>query len=221
MLIQELINNGDTKGKLQFHFDPPDPEKERKYFEPEDWRDQGISAHVKPHSNQDRHMVTRTEWAFGDPDDNVYYQMVKIISKYRTNPYLPRVRVLKSETNPKGEYKFTYEIERLRDPLKMRGQLDKTIIDRIGNRMFYHWERLASDYDFLTPWEQLAAVLEYVVDNHMNLVLQDPLLIQAIEILKEVKERHGRANWDISSKNIMIRLTSTGPQPVFTDILHY
>jgi hypothetical protein len=166
-------------------------------------------------------MVLRTEWDFSDLDDNVYYQMVKIISKYRNNPYLPRVRIFSQETNDKGQYKFTYELERLRAPLEMQNHLDQKVIDRIGQHMFYYWDILSQPYSDLRPWEQLCAVIDHTINENMDKVIQDPLLTQAIDILSEIKERHARATWDINTKNVMIRLTSTGPQPVFTDILHY
>jgi hypothetical protein len=50
--------------------------------------------------------------------------------------------------------------------------------------------------------------------------LKDPQLISAIETLAAIRKNHPNCKPDIHPGNVMVRLTSSGPQLVLTDPLH-
>jgi len=172
--------------------------------------------------------------------DSAYRKFVDAIIHYNLadkTPYVPRIYQVRDLSGVEGE--SVYQMERLQ-PLA-DNQLSIDAISSMCGRMFYDWDHEPSyEISYLgrrhmvTPHEYfqylesegaperdiqntLARAIEYRLDPNRGRYfdtenIKDPLLLKTILFLA----KRGLVN-DLHSGNIMLRVTSTGPQLVITD----
>jgi len=227
-ILNQVISLDETKTKIKF--DPEDPEHEEQFLKPEEFHKQGAYSYVTHHPSHDPHMVKKKDHFFMPPDRNPFYQYARTIAtaeKRNSNPYLPRVRVVNAEKDPREDRViFTYECERLHDYNDVKFDLGEDVVLNIGRKMLHNYDALSQNYDRghmslnLNAWEVLAGILNFMEAGKKWNWIKDPLFRQAIDILQEIDEQTGNFfNWDWKADNLMIRLTSKGPQLVLTDPL--
>jgi hypothetical protein len=174
-------------------------------------------------------------------DYDPYYQYVKAIEPIMdSNPYVPRVYVVKLYRDQQGYIKPDYTMEKL-----VKGQtLPKKLIYGMGVRMFgsenwfdIHDKMMAGfvdpvmmstsmkyeDLDSTDLWKKLAKVIDmsietYPANSFSNLSFKnfDPNLLQLIALIKRLIIRVPHTESDVHANNIMVRMGTT-PQVVLSD----
>ena len=160
-------------------------------------------------------------------NDDPYYQYVNAIKPLMdSNPYVPRVYVVKLYRDQQGYIKPDYTMEKL-----VKGQtLPKKLIYGMGVRMFgsEDWfninDRMTIGYlDNTDLWKRLAKVIDmsietYPANSFSNLSFKnfDPNLLQLIALIKRLIIRVPNTESDVHANNIMVRMGTT-PQVVLSD----
>ena len=177
----------------------------------------GSYARVFAHP-RDPHMVMRVERDFSSHEFNGYFRWFSLLGeKAGHNPYLPRIYEIQgkqmSEKRP-NQWKFAYTLEKLHDAEKLigSGKIDKQniipIVDEVLNKAAA--KTVKRSYPTYAMWENMAWNL---YDRRIN--SSNTLLLEAFALIDRANLR-----LDIHEKNIMLRLTPTGPQLVLTDPIH-
>jgi hypothetical protein len=160
-------------------------------------------------------------------NDDPYYQYVNAIKPLMdSNPYVPRVYVVKLYRDQQGYIKPDYTMEKL-----VKGHtLPKELIYGMGVRMFgsEDWfninDRMTIRYlDNTDLWKRLAKVIDmsietYPANSFSNLSFKnfDPNLLQLIALIKRLIIRVPHTESDVHANNIMVRMGTT-PQVVLSD----
>lgn len=234
MRIQELLESDEPVLKLKQTSDPI----------PHGMQVAGEGEHARVYINpHDPGVVVRKELEFTDPNDNGFYQWAKIIEQHQdSNPYLPKIYRIREERHPQdSDYKkYTYELQRLWPVKSENSKWSMELIDSLGDRLIKDWDSLKEQWRksrpdrpeqlYLTTTKMLLIgmvnyIQERIWKNDYHEKLQDPLLIEAIDIVKNAhhnltKNLHSMRRYDIHADNVMIRPTKSGPQLVITDPLN-
>lgn len=162
---------------------------------------------------QDPFMFTKTTVKPNLPEDDPYLEYVKAITPYMgSNPYFPRIYVVKQVKDSEGQVKTTYQIEKLMDWSALstddEGRLD--IIQHIANRALYRPLKRH-------PMDNLYTIATAITFNNIRLI-KDPLLKQAIKVINSVSKEFG-FEYDMHEGNFLYRPTPQGVQLVISDPL--
>lgn len=156
---------------------------------------------------------------FTDP----YYVYIKTIADNKladSNPYFPRVNGVESGKIGDSS-RPTYNMEKLQ-PIS---SLPRDILYNLGKQI----TNLGKHYDqnFTFQEEHNGSGARAIIST-MNRALhtrnlseiKDPRLKSAISELIKIREKYPKFKPDLHPDNVMVRLTSVGPQLVLTDPLH-
>lgn len=146
-------------------------------------------------------------------ESDSYYNYVNAIKPYiASNPYFPRVYVVKIEKDRTGLIKIKYQIEKLLDLKELgntpeeRGELLRSINRRILNQ------------PPLLPLNLVHIISNATEDGNFTRI-KDPLLLQAIELIRDLHDKLPGSYIDLHSGNILFRRTAQGLWPVLADPL--
>lgn len=148
----------------------------------------------------------------------IYIQTIVVNTLSDTNPYFPRVNVITAQSKP------VYNMERLTPFSELPLETMSGIRDRIFSAPYS--APLKSSQEGA---QSIASTLNRAVHSGDYSSLGDPLLIKALKVIRKIFiDRNSAVQGtsanifkpDLHSENIMVRLTSTGPQLVLTDPLH-
>jgi len=203
-------------------------------------KDEGNFARVMPVKNNP-HLIRKEEKRYTDPNKNAYFQYVWTLKKHMaSNPFVPRIYVAKEESDPKNPAlkKFTYIMEKLIHPYEAasktegNSQFSHEALMGLGDRLIKNFdERLAQrlkrsqrtpqQIEPLELWQFIIGFIERAIENDAYGELADEQLIEACQIVLGAqyytRKSGGVGGNDLHSDNIMVRLTSVGPQIVITD----
>jgi hypothetical protein len=235
-------NKGQLKGKARkLAFKNPF-RKPAAVSEPDFGRNVGVFAKVTPVANNP-HLIRKEEKFYTDPNQNAYFQYVWTLKKHMaSNPYLPRIYVAKEDSDPENPKlkKFTYVMEKLIHPYDAasksegRPQFSQEALLGLGDRVirdfdtkinkyFGNFKKTVDQVDPLDIWRYIVGFIGNAIDHDDYSGLTDENLIEACHIVLgaqyHIRKGGGQGVNDIHSDNIMVRLTSMGPQLVITDPL--
>lgn len=183
----------------------------------------------------DPHMINKHLYSPSSLDNDSYYQYIKAIKPYiGSNPYFPRVYIIGYETDPAGRVKPSYKMEKL-----IHGDLvDGSYYDNANLSDEERELRLQPAADTMIPgairamsqkifgpeygddrWSYLVNMIEVAAHGGYPRIV-DKKCLQAIDLIKQVKDSNKNFFHDLHEGNMMVRLSSSGPQLVFTDPLH-
>lgn len=130
-----------------------------------------------------------------------------------SNPYFPRFNRVTDGDKP------VYNMERL---IPLSDISDETLIAVGEKSAHYSKGELEQSKKFYNGdgARHLIQKLNRAVHTGNFRELKDPLLIEAIEVIRKLFLDNPGFKPDLHTANVMIRLTSTGPQLVLTDPLH-
>lgn len=169
-------------------------------------------AHPDP---EDPHMINKELYGPSELEYDAYYQYIKAASPYMgENPYFPRVYIVKLEKDPGGNIRPVYQMEKLYpgDILNRskRGKL----------AMAHMFEKMFGIEESIVRWYYITDTLKAMLTGYGSYPKADPLLKQAVELIKKVKKSNSSFDYDVHEGNAMIRMSSMGPQLVITDPLY-
>ena len=148
-------------------------------------------------------------------EKDAYYQFIKAAQPYVDyNPFLPRVYKIIVKKDPRGFLKPEYHMEKLtpyNEAWRMYDQ-DGNSLNKILKRKLFTKEAVGGDVPRL-----LANSLEFPFQA--DTYIKDPKLIQALDLIRTVKETNSNFMYDLHEGNMMFRIGTTGPQLVITDPL--
>lgn len=129
-----------------------------------------------------------------------------------SNPYFPRFNRVTAGEKP------VYNMERL-TPLSDIS--DETLV-AVGNKSAHYseFEIEQSKKHYGDAARMLVQKLNRAVHTGNFNQLTDPLLIEAIKVIRKLFLENPGFKPDLHTANVMVRLTSAGPQLVLTDPLH-
>ena len=144
---------------------------------------------------------------------NPYYIYVATIAKLKLaekNPYFPRVYSVNSGKVGKT-YHPTYNIEQL-TPIT---NLDDSVIVGLARAILNVNEKMLETHGAA---ELISIEIENAIDapSEIKKTIKDPQLAEAIRIISKIYKKND-FELDLHAKNLMVRLTSVGPQLVITD----
>lgn len=179
----------------------------------------GLHGYVTPDKkspfevNKTAVRITGTRWAH---NKDAYYMWVKEIAPYaKSNPYLPRIYVANANLDDADEIKPSYNMERLVD-----GK------DADPNVIFALYEKEFGD-DFIDvvtkifptdPTQVAAIVWRNLIEKIVAGKSTNPQITEVLDLVTSIAQSNAYIE-DMHPGNFMIRMTSIGPQLVFTDPL--
>lgn len=135
-----------------------------------------------------------------------YLEMIDSLN--HINPFFPKVYNLKVFEDPQGHIFYQAEMEKLKD-LNDLYRNNKDLSKQLTARYF------KEDSQLLYYGISTALSIAVEESRFRNDIIDDDLL-DAIHLIEHRVIPLG-FHWDMGSRNIMIRLTSVGAQPVLTD----
>lgn len=187
----------------------------------------GYYSQVKSTPNNPHEVYKSTKRSFlynlpiDQPNETIvdaYYDWVKAIAPYaKSNPYLPRVYVVDDKTDVTGKIKPRYQMEKLVD----YHEVPLNVLYALYYKEVYEASRYVIDEieDNVSP-ENFDGVITNLWLTIINDVRKNSTnnskIQQALDIIKDLCDTKEYER-DMHMGNFMIRLTSIGPQIVFTD----
>ena len=209
MKILEIISPSiiDKNTKQKFNFRNANDYYEKYFTQGED-EHSGSYARGEE-DERDPHMFNKKSYFPSNLDKDAYYQYIKKIGPYISgNPYLPRVYIIKLIKHKDGHIKPEYKME------KLEGweNFDTDEIYAMSKRMF------GPGNGCIRP----STIMNYcmrIFEGIINTNGMDDKLIDALNLIYEVKNLNRDFHEDFSDDNVMLRRTKYGPQMVFIDPL--
>lgn len=172
----------------------------------------GFYAKGRP-SIHDPFMYTKISAQPVNLEDDGYFNYVQAIKPYiQSNPYLPRVYVIKIDKDSEGKAVPKYQMEKL---FNLR-ELDKNDLDTRDEIL-----RPISEKIFFEPPENPKGLF-YRIGRALNFgeydEIKDKKLIQALELIREVN-KNDNFEFDLHRNNFLYRRGPYGIQLVIADPL--
>ena len=187
----------------------------------------GFFGVVKPTPRNPHEVYKTTKRSFDgdDPDSDYYdgyYAWVTTIAPYaKSNPYLPRVRVIDKKTDLNNQIKPRYQLEKLVNYTEVSyktlhalylkevpGATDELFTELRTRKYHQHNKKLI--------WLDIIYGVINTADEHSGTNPQADELVHLMDVASN------NAEPDLENPdNAMIRLTSVGPQIVFVDPISY
>ena len=180
----------------------------------------GVDAIVF-HSSRPQNAGTVTKWIETQPYDAKDSTYIQYLIKNQNNPYVPKVYSISQYTTPEGFYNFSIQMEKLYctvDQYIEKNSNDYNLMRLIVVQFFTD-----SDTDYImnsyfkTP-RIIQDLMKKVLQGH---TLKYNVIPQLLSILNTIRNAlsgpQRKATLDLHLGNVMIRLTSVGPQLVITD----
>lgn len=148
-------------------------------------------------------------------EDDAYFNYVQAIRPYiASNPYFPRVYIVKLEKDERGLIRPKYQMEKLLSRLDL-GDNDTadSLLESINQRIF-----TKSSCGHRGDPERLFYLIPDALITGSYRCITDPLLKEALKIIRSVK-KSGQFTYDLHANNILFRRTAQGIWPVLTDPL--
>ena len=142
------------------------------------------------------------------PKEDAYLSYLEMIDSLdHVNPFFPKIYGLKVFQDPSGNIFYQVEMEKLTDLNKIDPQMSSDMMDRY----------FAEDSFIRKETDNIGYALLMVsdVEAYRDSIL-DETLREALDLIEHRVIPLG-FRWDLGSNNVMVRLTSVGPQLVFTD----
>lgn len=189
---------------------------------------QGVDAYGQE-DEEDPHMYDKINHFPSDLENDPYYQYVQAIKPYiGSNPFLPRIYVVKLERDPSGKVKPKYKMEKLTNGSELEIESLVALANRLFNQKFTH--NTGNKSTDVKDAEQFRTYASQILDSsvyenphsggdYIDTTIKDKRLRQAMNIIKNVWESNNGFGTDLHSENIMFRTTAQGPQLVITDPL--
>lgn len=177
----------------------------------------GTVAKVYDHPS-DAHMVNRVTKSYKSGDHEQSYEtFIEAMlddPHMKDNIHMPRVYGVKKFKSREGRVRARYELEKLVMMHNVDEVVLKAAIDSVYNIDADDGEYSPREL----PW-RFASELQYAISyNEFDNVISEEFL-EALKFIKEVKKRARGVGYDLHEENIMLRITPTGAQIVFTDPL--
>lgn len=166
-------------------------------------------------NKKDPHIFNKKTYIPTNLDSDGYYQYVRAIEKHiGSNPYFPRIYVIKLQKDPKGNIIPNYDIETLSNG-------DDFSFDSIlsmAKRMYKDFPTMSEEQDGIIGIRRKLAryMLENVRKNDFS-AIRDNNLKGALMLIASVINKNDNLECDLHKDNIMFRGTPNGPQLVITD----
>lgn len=178
----------------------------------------GTVAKVYDHPS-DAHMVNRVTKSYKSGDHEQSYEtFIEAIlddPHMKDNIHMPRVYGVKKFKSREGRVRARYELEKLVMMQDVQPEILKAAIDSVFNSDLDESELKSSR---LMGW-RFASEIQYAISyNEFDNVISEEFL-EALKFIKKVKKLARGNGYDLHDENIMLRLTPTGAQIVFTDPL--
>lgn len=172
--------------------------------------------------------------AYGKMDKpiDLYYVWVKMCSadsNMAKNPYLPRVYVVDDREDINGQRMPRYKMEKLYSlsdesinsemliTIARKIAISEDIIEDYTNNAIQYAEDEGYDPGSIIKSQMIKLIIKHVHGIYYGDVSQYGNISRAINMVYKIKKGFVEANLDMRKSNFMIRLTSVGPQLVFTD----
>jgi hypothetical protein len=153
-----------------------------------------------------------------------YIERIRTLSP--ENPYLPRIystETIEDPQDPRRETAMTvYTMERLSEPERLldRGHISRdfimNLVDNTVELTAAQRKNLEDESEYII-WNFFARILDHAMNSQDYSAIKDGKLKSAMKIIAELTGIQTRL--DIHGGNIMVRLTSVGPQLVISDPL--
>lgn len=166
---------------------------------------------------EDPHLYNKKSHYPSYLENDAYFNYINGIKPYiSSNPFFPRVYLINLEKDPSGKIIPSYKMEKLHsikdfDDESMKG-LCRNIFKKLPD----------TDNKFVPKYAYQKNVLqniEHALESNNYSNIKNKELIQALKIIKKIKESNPKFQYDTSVNNFMIRATPVGPQLVITDPL--
>lgn len=163
---------------------------------------------------KDPFMFNKTSLLPSNLKDDAYYNYIKAAKSYMNrNPYFPRVYDITLTKDSEGRIIPKYSIEKLIDAEHWS--------DDEGNLPYNETNKAMLEKLFVNP-PKVGNVEDYLnkalkQNDFSN--IKDELLINALALIKKVKESNPKFNYDLHGNNTRYRLGPMGPQLVLMDPL--
>ncbi len=169
---------------------------------------EGAYSAVYPAAS-DPTQVTKSNLYPVNLEHDAYFNYVRTMAKLAAeNPFFPRIYNINVKRDSTGDYHVRYQMERLR-PLNM---LPPEVLHGMLVGLF---DTSPSAFD---SGRKIAALLNRAVEENDLSHIKDDQLAKAVELISRLSDQY-RYSPDIHIDNIMVRVTSVGPQLVITDPL--
>jgi hypothetical protein len=186
----------------------------------------GIDA-VVFHSSKPQNAGVVTKWVRDQKYDAKNNTYVQYLIKNQNNPYVPVVYSITQHNLQDGEYSFSIQMEKLHNTVKeyLIININDEHLFRVVVALFFTDE--STDYLMRTYFHEnpkiIIKLMCSVLDDHTVGYDVNPQLSAIIEkihnVITQQRTLYGnsRVGVDLHLENVMIRLTSVGPQLVITD----
>ena len=141
-----------------------------------------------------------------------YLSYIKMVSKNPNNPYFPKVHKLQVKKGPDGKIYYDADLEKLL-PYNTPKIIDNDdLMNSLKEYMFNFSESLNNDLEYY----EIDRLIKYSLINPQ--IIKDQNLDYALEKIREIiSNSNGLVHNDLSSANMMWRITGNMPQLVITD----
>ena len=220
MLIKELIEPTTNTVQKSKPFDlEKTAQKAEKHSEKASDNIPGYGSYAKATKDpKDPFMFNKKNIWPSNLQNDAYYSYVKAIEPLMgENPYFPRVYVTTLTQDARGLVKPQYQMEKLHDGSYAKNELGAGVSDEamraLTKKMFVNTDNIWN------IWSSIAGYLEKIAKSEKYELIRDPQLVQALQVIKKVKNSNPHFKYDIRDDNLMLRVGPTGFQAVLTDPL--
>lgn len=181
----------------------------------------GTNAKVYDHP-KDPHMVNRVTKAYNNAShEKSYDTFIEAMlddPDAKTNIHFPRVYGVRKFKSREGKVRARYETERLVPMQSVELEVLKAAIDSVYELDYEKYPVENVSKLGVTFAMQMQTAITY--DAYDSITSDE--LVRALKFVKKVRETiapNSYGGFDLHDENIMLRLTPTGPQIVFSDPL--
>lgn len=164
----------------------------------------------------DPHMYRKKMKAFTNLDQDAYFQYIKYITPYMdSNHCFPKVYVTKIKEYSNGYKKPSYQMEKL---ITLNEAEDIFGAGKLSDFFFKRYFNAGDHSDLaIDHMGSYIAVIKRAIYGAFDTDDWDNDLAQAVKLIQQFLADFKDFTLDLHRGNLMVRMTSTGPQLVLTD----
>lgn len=185
---------------------------------PFDERKLGAGVDYVVLKTKDPHTVRKISHTSNIFDDAYYIYISYIIEhKLQDNPHFPRIyNVKRIEDNEKKRSHYSFELEKLESIDSISTEELKLWIENNIKREYFNSVQMHTHEEIETFISQI--IKSCIQSKQLSMdSITDKRLIQACNIINDIKHKNNELYYDIHSENLMFRRAPFGLQLVITD----